>query len=165
MVYVRRGKTTSKNIRSCDTGSAGAFFPQAPLHVPQKKMRQHPREPMVVPARICPPFIVGHPQLRFAFSEAWFDGPAHATSPHKGPQGRAHRSLTDRVGRGRVSPSGPLDHEPDGALGKPCLRERDALAGQRILAAPLRPFRDLPPRPTGGGPACGPGRHRARRWR
>jgi len=163
MVYVRRGKTTSNTIRSCDTVSAGAFFPQAQLHVPQKKMRQHTREHMVVPARMFPHFIVVHPQLRFAFFEALFDGPAHATSPHKGPQGRAHWSMTDRVGIRWVSPSGPLDHEPDGSLGKPFLRERDALAGKRILDGTLRPFRDLPPIPTGGGQAGCQGRHRARR--
>ena len=163
MVYVRRGKTTSNHIRSCDTVSAGAFFSQAQLHVPQKKMRQHTREPMVVPARMFPSFIVVHPQLRFAFFAALFDGPAHATSPHKGPQGRAHRSMTDRVGIGRLSPCGPLDHEPDGSRGKACLRERDTLAGTLILDRTLGPFRAFPPIPTGGGQAGCQGRHRA--WR
>ena len=40
-VYVRRGKTTSKTVRNCDTVNAGAFFPQAQFQVPQKEMRQH----------------------------------------------------------------------------------------------------------------------------
>jgi hypothetical protein len=38
--------------------------------VPQKKMGQHRREHMVVPAWIFPYFIVVHPQLGFAFFKA-----------------------------------------------------------------------------------------------
>src|SRR6266487_4382034 len=74
MVYVRRGKTTSNNVRSCDTVRAGAFFFQAQLQVPQKEMRQHRRQHMVVPARIFPHFIVVHPELGFPFFEALFNG-------------------------------------------------------------------------------------------
>jgi hypothetical protein len=79
MVYVRKGKTTSHNVRSCDTVRAGAFFAQAQLQVPQKKMGQHTRQHMVMPAGIFSHFIVGHPQLRFAFFETLLDGPAHPT--------------------------------------------------------------------------------------
>jgi hypothetical protein len=74
MVYVRRGKTTSKSLRSCATVSAGAFFPQPQLQVPQKEMRQHRRQHMVVPARVFAHFIVGHPELGFAFFKALFNG-------------------------------------------------------------------------------------------
>jgi hypothetical protein len=84
IVKRRRGNTTSNNVRSWETVNAGAFFPQAALQVPQKKMRQHRRQHMVVPARVLPPFIVRHPQLGFAFFEALFYGPAHPTEPHKG---------------------------------------------------------------------------------
>ena len=80
---MRRGSTTSSNMRSCDTVSAGAFFPQADLHVPQKEMRQHRRQHMVVPARILPHFIVVHPQVGFAFFTALFNRPAHAAEPDK----------------------------------------------------------------------------------
>src|SRR4030095_6526037 len=66
IVYVRRGKTTSNIVRNCDTVRAGAFFPQAQLQVPQKKMRQHTDEYMVMPARIFPHFVVVHPEFRFA---------------------------------------------------------------------------------------------------
>ena len=34
IVYVRKGKTTANNVRSCDTVRAGAFFPQVQLQVP-----------------------------------------------------------------------------------------------------------------------------------
>src|SRR5215813_7070988 len=97
MLYLRRGKTTSKMVRSWDTVSAGAFFPQAQLQVPQKEMPQHRRQQMVVPARIFPHFILVHPQLGFAFFKALFYGPAQATQPDKGTQGRARWSLTDIV--------------------------------------------------------------------
>jgi hypothetical protein len=38
IVYVRRGKITSKMVRNCDTVSAGAFFPQAQLEPPRKEI-------------------------------------------------------------------------------------------------------------------------------
>jgi hypothetical protein len=45
-------------IRSWDTVSAGAFFPQAQLETPQKKVRQHRREHMVVPPCVFAHFIL-----------------------------------------------------------------------------------------------------------
>jgi hypothetical protein len=97
LVYLRRGKTTSKIVRSCDTVKAGAFFPQAQLQVPQKAMRQHRRQHMVRSARIFAAFIVVHPQFGFTFFEALFHGPAQPTEPDKGAQGRADWSITDIV--------------------------------------------------------------------
>ena len=78
-VDVRRGKTTSNSVRTCDTVRAGAFFPHVELQVPQKEMRQHRRQHMVMPARIFAYFIVVHTQLGFAFFEALFNGPAKTT--------------------------------------------------------------------------------------
>jgi len=74
IVYVRKGKTTANNVRSCDTVRAGAFCPQVQLQVPQKEMRQHRRQHMVVPAGIFAHFIMGHPELRFAFFKALLNG-------------------------------------------------------------------------------------------
>ena len=79
MLYLRKGNTTSSNVRTCDTVSAGAFFPQVHLEMPQKERRQHRREPMVMPARIFADFIVSHSQLGFAFFKALFHGPAQPT--------------------------------------------------------------------------------------
>ena len=162
MVYVRRGKTTSNNVRSCDTVRAGAFFPQAQLQVPQKEMRQHCRQHMVVPARICAHFIVVHPQLRFPFFEALFYGPTPATSPDKGAQGRARGGMTDGGRIGWLHPQGAFDHEPDGALRQTLLTQRHALAGKRLFDRPFGPFRDLAPIPARGGEARRQGRHGAR---
>ena len=78
-VDVRRGKTTSNSVRTCDTVRAGAFFPHVELQVPQKEMRQHRREHMVMPARIFAHFLVVHPQFGFAFCEALFHGPPQTT--------------------------------------------------------------------------------------
>src|SRR5262247_4206441 len=127
LVYLRRGKTTSKSVRSCDTVSAGAFFPQAQLQVPQKEMRQHRRQHMVVPARVFAHLIVRHPELGFAFFKALFHGPAESTEPDKGAQGRARWSITDIVRICWLTPQGPLDHQPDRAIGQPLLAQRDAL--------------------------------------
>src|SRR5919198_6072359 len=126
MVYVRKGKTTSNNLRSCDTVSAGAFFPQAQLQVPQKEMRQHRRQHMVVPARVFAHFIVRHPELCFAFFKALFHGPAESTEPDKGAQGRARWSITDIVRICWLTPQCSLDHQPDSALGQTILAQRDA---------------------------------------
>ena len=167
MVSVRRGKTTSNNVRSCDTVRAGAFFPPGQLQVPQKAMRQHRRQPMVGPAGVLAHCIMGHPELRFAFFHAWLDGPAHATEPDKGAPGRARRRLTDRGGIHRVRPQRPLDPEPDRTLWQPLLTEGHAVAGKGLHHGPLgplpRPCADTsrrragapPPRPRYGGHARG----------
>jgi len=78
-MYVRKGRITSNKMRSCDTVRAGAFFSQAQLQVPQKEMGQHGRQYMVVPAGVFTHFIVGHPELRFAFFEALFNRPPQPT--------------------------------------------------------------------------------------
>src|SRR2546423_15654343 len=95
MVSLRRGQTTSKNLRSCDTVSAGAFFPQAQLQMPQKEVPQHRRQHMVVPAGIFAHFRVGHPKLGFTFFTALFHGPAKATQPNKGAQRSTRWSIAD----------------------------------------------------------------------
>jgi hypothetical protein len=78
MVYVRRGKTTSNNVRSCDTVRAGAFFPQVQLQVPQKEMRQHCRQHMVVPAGIFAHFITLQRHLQnMRFSHKGLGGVKH----------------------------------------------------------------------------------------
>jgi hypothetical protein len=61
-------------IRSWDTVSAGAFFPQAQLELPQKKMRQHRRQHMVVPPGVFAHFIVGHTEFGFPFFKALLNG-------------------------------------------------------------------------------------------
>ena len=79
MVDLRQGKTTSHNVRRCDTVRAGAFFPQVQLQVPQKEMRQHRHQHMVVPAGVLAHFIMGHAQLRCRFFKTLCNGPAQAT--------------------------------------------------------------------------------------
>jgi len=44
--------------------------------MPEKKMRQHRHQHMVMPARVFPHFIVRHPELGFAFFKALFHSPA-----------------------------------------------------------------------------------------
>src|SRR5215813_1581462 len=78
-----RGNTTSNNLRTCEIVSAGAFFFQPELEMPQKEVGQHTGEHVMVPARVFADFIVVHPQLRFRFLKALFDGPPHPTEPHE----------------------------------------------------------------------------------
>ena len=151
MVYLRKGKTTSNNVRSCDTVRAGAFFPQMQLQVPQKEMRQQRHQHIVVPAGVLAHFLMGHPKLRFPFFKALLDCPAYATEPDKGPQRRARWRITDRVGIHWVSPQRPLAHQPDRPLWQPLLTEDHTLAGKGIHKGPLRPCRDRARIPAGGG--------------
>src|ERR687888_1475667 len=85
-----RGNTTANNLRTCETVSAGAFFFQSELKMPEKEVGQHTREHMMMPARILPDFIVVHPQLRFRFLEALCDGPPDPTEPDQQAQGDTH---------------------------------------------------------------------------
>src|SRR5919108_6142602 len=132
ILEVRQGHTTASNSRSGDTVSAGAFCPQLPLHVPQKKMGHQGREPMMVPPAILADCIVGHAQRGFALCEALFHSPAQTTEPDQGAQRSARWGLTDRVGLRRLGAPRPLDHEPHGALWQALLTQRHPLAGKRL---------------------------------
>jgi hypothetical protein len=66
-------------MRNCDTVSAGAFFPQVHFEAPQKEMRQHTRQEMVMPAGVLAPCIVGHAQFGFRFLKTLLNGPPYAT--------------------------------------------------------------------------------------
>jgi hypothetical protein len=73
------GRITANKMRSCDTVSAGAFFPQAHFEAPQKEMRHHTCQKMVMPAGVLAHFIVGQTQLGFRFLTTLFNGPPYAT--------------------------------------------------------------------------------------
>src|SRR5262245_33757897 len=78
IVDVFNGRTISSNILSCDTVSAGAFFPQADFYVPEKAMGQHAGEHVVMPSWVFSDFIVVHAQFRLGFLKALFNRPAYA---------------------------------------------------------------------------------------
>jgi len=67
-------------------------------------------------------------------------GPAQPTAPDKGAHGRARRGMTEVGGLCGLRPQGPLEDEPDGALGQTGLAEGDALAGQRLHKRPFGAF-------------------------
>jgi hypothetical protein len=139
MLYLRKGNTTASKVRTCETVSAGAFFPQVHLEMPQQERRQHRREPVGVPAGLLPHCIVVHPAFRFAFFKALLHGPAQTTEPDEGTPGGARWGLTERGGIRRLGPHRPLDHQPHGAVRQAVLTPRDPLAGQGIRARPLGP--------------------------
>src|SRR5262245_2122575 len=119
MSYSRKGNTTSKKVRRCETVSAGAFFPQLQRQVPQKKVGQRRAQPMLVPAGILAYRIMGHPSYGFTFRAALFNGPPHATAPDEGAQGCTRRGMTDRVCVHWLSAHCSLDHQPNAPLWKP----------------------------------------------
>jgi hypothetical protein len=138
IVDVRRGKTPSQNVRSCDTVRAGAVFPHGQLQVPQQAMRPHRRQPRVGPAGICAHGIVVHPQRRCACFKAWRDRPTHATEPDTSASGRARGSLTDVGCVHGGDPQRPREHQPAGAARQAILTPRHAWAGTRRRPRPLR---------------------------
>jgi hypothetical protein len=82
-VKVLRGNTTSSSHRTCDTVRAGAFFPHADFHVPQKEMREHTGHHVVMPSRKFAQLIVRHTELGFGFAKTLLDGPPDPASPDK----------------------------------------------------------------------------------
>ena len=92
---MRRGSTTSSNIRSCDTVAARGLFSPSESHVPRKKCAN-----IVVSIWWCqhpgylPHFIVVHPQVGFAFFTALFNRPAHAAEPDKRGSRLLSRGIT-----------------------------------------------------------------------
>src|SRR5919199_4551970 len=88
-----RGKTTSNNLRTCETVSAGAFFFQSHLEMPQKEMGQHTGEHVMMPAGVFTHFIVVHAQFGFRFLEALFDCPPYAPEPDQQAQGHTPGSV------------------------------------------------------------------------
>src|SRR5215467_9182518 len=104
-----RGKTTSNNRRTCETVSAGAFFFQPDLQVPEEEMGQHTREHVMMPSWVFPHFIVIHPEFGFRFLEALLNGPPHPTEPDQQPQGDTQGSVTEIVPIPRMRAEGALD--------------------------------------------------------
>src|SRR5262247_1065481 len=92
-----RGNTTSNNLRTCETVSAGAFFFQPELEMPEKEMGQHTCQHVVVPSRVLADFIVIHTEFGFRFLKTLFNRPPDATEPHKKTQGRTQRCVAQVV--------------------------------------------------------------------
>src|ERR671933_918060 len=92
-----RGKTTSNKRRTCETVSAGAFFFQPDLEMPQKEMGQHTGQHMVMPARVFAHFIVGQAQCGFRFLKTLFNGPPDPTEPHQQAQGDKHGGVAQVI--------------------------------------------------------------------
>ena len=78
-----RGNTTANNLRTCEIVSAGAFFFQPELEMPEKEVGQHTREHVMVPARVCADFLVVQAEFGFRFLKALFHGPPYATEPYE----------------------------------------------------------------------------------
>src|SRR5919199_4030250 len=57
------------------------FFFQPDLEMPQKKMRQHTCQHMVMPPGVFAPFIVVQAQFGFRLLKALFKRPSHPTEP------------------------------------------------------------------------------------
>ena len=80
------GRTALIGSLSCDSVTAGAFFPQPDSHMPEEKVGGHASDHMVTPPRILPYLVVDHSQIGLGVLEALFNSPADAREPDKGFQ-------------------------------------------------------------------------------
>ena len=103
-------------------------------------MRQHTDEYMVMPARIFPHFVVVHPEFRFRFLEALFNGPPHPTEPDQQPQGDTQGSVTEIVPIPRLRAEGALDESPHGRGGLPLFAQHEPFAGELVHAGACGAF-------------------------
>src|SRR5262252_8353951 len=118
-----RGNTTANNRRTCETVSAGAFFFQPELEMPEKEMGQHTGQHMVMPARVFAHFIVVHPQFSFRFLKTLFNGPPDPTEPNQQAQGDTHGGVAQVVPIARMCSKRALDEQPHGRRGLPLLAQ------------------------------------------
>src|ERR687884_191906 len=144
-----RGNTTVNNRRTCETVSAGAFFFQPELEMPEKEVGQQTREHVMMPSGIFAHLIVVHPQLRFRFLKALFDGPPDPTEPHQETQGGTER---------------PLDEQPHRRRGLSLLAQHEPFAGELIGEGAFGAFRHGAAIPEGGGDRLGECGDRAWCW-
>src|SRR4030095_15679199 len=92
-----RGNITANNRRTCETVSAGAFFFQPELEMPEKEVGQHTREHVMLPSAGFAHVIVIHAQFSFCFLKTLFNGPPAPPEPYKETQGRTQRSVTEII--------------------------------------------------------------------
>src|SRR5918912_3461399 len=150
-----RGNTTVNNRRTCETVSAGAFFFQPELEMPQKEMGEHTREHRVMPARILPDLVVIHPQLRLRVLEALFERPPHATEPYEQAERSTQRGVAEIVPVPRMGTQRKLDEQPHRRRGLSLLAEPDPLARELVGEGTFGPLRHRPAIPECHGQRVG----------
>ena len=106
---ILRGNTTSNNLRTCEIVSAGAFFFQPVLEMPQKERGQHTRAPVMMPARVWADFRVVHAQCGLRFLEAWLTGLPPPPEPDQQPPGDTHGRGTEIGTIPRLRAEGALE--------------------------------------------------------
>jgi len=128
-------------ILSCDTGSAGAFFSQFCLDVPQEEMPRHTGEHVVVPAGVLPDFVVIHAKFCLAFLECLLNRPSQPTEPHEQSEARILGSITDEIGVLRLFADRAPDHQPDLPIGQVIFAESYSLPCEIIINGALGTLR------------------------
>src|SRR5215510_8587544 len=108
--------------------------------------------------------LLVHPQLRFRFLEALFDGPPDPTEPHQETQGRTERSVTEIIPVPWMGTEGPLDEQPHRRRGLSPLAQPEPFAGELVGDGAFGPLRHGAAIPEGGGDRLGECGDRARCW-
>ena len=125
-------------------------------------MGEQRRQPMVMPAGVLAPFLMGHAQCRFRFLEALCDGPPHPTEPHEQAPWRARRRIAEGIPLRRFCPQGALEHQPHVPVGESVRAARHPCAGKRLRDRAFGAFRARPAIPARGREALRQGLHRDR---
>ena len=92
--------------------------------MPEKDMREHTTQHVMLPASIFAHFIVIHPQLGVRCLITLFNGPTNPASPDEGRSAGAERRVAHVIPRGRLRSERALHHEPDSSIGEPMATER-----------------------------------------
>src|SRR5215813_12565966 len=101
-VEVLTGKRTASNPRSCDTVSAGAFFPQTYRHMPPKAVCEHAGSYVMMPAAGRTDCLLLPPPFARSFRTALCNSPAPATEPNHQRPSATHRRIAAVVPRDRM---------------------------------------------------------------
>jgi len=148
-------------MRSCDTVSAGAFFPQAHVQVPQKEMRQTYTSAYGDTSRGICAFIWAMPSAVFVASKPCSMATV-PTEPHKQAQWRALRRIAEVGPIRRLCPKVRLSTSHAVRSGSPALLSVTRLRANAYFNRAFGPFRDRPAIPARGREALRQGLHRAR---
>jgi len=106
------GNTALMSNLSCDSVTAGAFFPQSDSHVPEEKMSQHTCQHMMAPPRKFSHLVMIHSKIRFGFFKALLYSPANPCKPYKNLQACGSAGIGDEIGTSGILPQGPTHHKP-----------------------------------------------------
>ena len=138
------GNTALMSSLSCDSVTAGAFFPQPDSHVPEEEVSQHTGQHMMSPPGKLPHLVMIHSQIRFGFLKALLDSPADPCEPDESFQARGSAGVRDEVGISSPLPKTSANDQPNRPVGFSIFGQNDTALHELIDYRSFRPFGNHP---------------------